>query len=118
MTSDPPEASAACQISTDLTPAALADALRAAGLDAHLRQSTFKGAWVQLAGDAGMDCGLQTSEPGEYLLRDGFGERRALETLARGLASALSGMGIRYRMELYDQHQRMFDYLHHDWPLA
>jgi hypothetical protein len=117
MTDLPVEASVAAQVMTHLTPAELAPALRRAGLDAHLGQSTYKGAWVTLAGAGDLDCSLQPNDSGEYLLRDGCGERRALEELARALSAALSRMGIRHRMELYDENHHMFDYLHHDWPL-
>jgi hypothetical protein len=112
-----PEAQVAARVMTDLTPAELVPMLRLEGLDAHFRQSTYKGAWVRLQGADDFDCSLQPNEPGEYLLRDGFGERRALEALARDLSSALVRMGIRHRMELYDEDHHMFDYLHHDWPL-
>ena len=116
MTEPPSEAHAAAQITTDLTPAELAPLLRREGLGAHFSQSTWKGAWVWLEGTGDFDCSLQPTQPGEYLLRDGFGERRALETLARNLSSALVRLGIRHRMELYDENQHMFDYLHYDWP--
>ena len=117
MTEPLPEAHVAAQVMTELTPAELVPLLRGEGLDAHFCQSTYKGAWVWLEGADDTDCTLEPIEPGEYLLRDGFGERHALEPLARHLSAALVRLGIRHRMELYDEDHHMVDYLHHDWPL-
>jgi hypothetical protein len=118
MSEQSPQAHVACQIMTDLTPAELVPALRREGVDAIFKQSTHQGAWVWLEGKDDYDCLLMPGGPGEYLLRDGFGERRALEALARGLSSALVRLGIRHRMELYGEDREMFDYLHLDWPLT
>lgn len=111
-----PEPQVAAQVMTHLTPAELVPLLRREGLDAHFTQSTHKGAWVWLEGANDLDFFLEPIAPGEYLLRDGFGERGPLEDLTRSLSAALVRMGIRHRMELYDENKHMFDYLHHDWP--
>lgn len=116
MTDPPREAHVAAQVMTDLTSAELVPLLRREGLDARLSQATYKRTWVFLEGEGDMDFMLQPEGPGAYLLRDGFGERPALESLARNLSAALVRLGIRHRMEFYDGSE-MFDYLHHDWPL-
>lgn len=112
-----PEIHVAAQIITDLSPTELVALLRQEGVDAHLKESAYSSASIRLKGRGDIDGFLQSADPGEYLLRDGLGERHAMEALSRGLSAALLRLGIRHRVELYDEHDRMFDYLHHDWPL-
>ena len=118
MSDDRSEAGLAGQVMTDLTPAKLAPALQRAGLYATLKESRGEGASVWLDGVGDADCSIQPCEPGEYLVCDAGGERGALEDLTRALSAALAGMGIRHRLELYDESHQMVVYLHLDWPLS
>ena len=104
MTDDRSEALLFGQALTDLLPNDLADALRRAGLDARYRESAhrFGGAYVRVDGPGGVDCSLERGEPGEYLVHDAGGERQALEALASALSAALAKLGVRHRLELYD----------------
>jgi hypothetical protein len=118
MTDDQPQGRLAGQVMTSLTPAELTPALRSAGLRATLTESRGEGpsVWLDAVGDA--DCSIQPYEPGEYLVCDAGGELGALDDLARSLSAALTGMGIRHRLEVYDEDHDMSSYLHHDWPLS
>jgi hypothetical protein len=113
------EASLAGQIVTDVPLADVADALRRAGLDAHYHANPQGGEEVRVAGADDADCLVEPGNPGEYLVCDAGGEREALQDMARTLSAALTGMGIRHRLELYDEDdRRMFAYFHHGWPLS
>jgi oxalate decarboxylase/phosphoglucose isomerase-like protein (cupin superfamily) len=111
------DASLAGQVMTDVPLADVADAFRRAGLDAHYHANPHGGEEVCVdTGDA--DCLVEPRDPGEYLVCDAGGERAALEEMARTMSAVLTGMGIRHRLELYDEDDReMFAYLHHAWPL-
>jgi hypothetical protein len=104
MTDDRPDALLFGQALTNLLPDGLATALRRAGLNARYRESAhrFGGAYVRVDGPGGADCSLERGEPGEYLVHDAGGEREALESLARALSAALAKLGVRHRLELYD----------------
>lgn len=119
MTDDRSQALLFGQALTDLPPAALVDVLRRAGLDARYRESAHRvgGAYVRVDGP-GADCSLERGEPGEYLVHDAAGEREALEALARTLSAALAEIGVRHRLELYDDDDPSGACFRHQWPAA
>jgi hypothetical protein len=120
MTDDRSDARLFGQALTDLPPAALADALRRAGLDARYRESAHRvgGAYVRVDGPGGADCSLERGEPGEYLVHDAGGEREPLEALARALSAALAKLGVRHRLELYDDGDPSGASPLHRWPAS
>lgn len=120
MTDDRPEARLFGQALTNLLPDDLATALRRTGLDARYRESAhrFGGAYVRVDGPGGADCSLERGGPGEYLVHDAAGERGALEALARALSTALGKLGVRHRLELYDDGDSSDAGPRHRWPAA
>lgn len=120
MTDDRSQALLFGQALTNLLPNELAHALRRAGLDARYRESAHRsgGAYVRVDGPGGADCSLERGEPGEYLVHDAGGGREALEALARALSAALAGLGVRHRLELYDDGDPSGAGPRHTWPAA
>ena len=112
------EASLAGQIMTDVPLAYVADAFRRAGLDTYYHENPHGGVEVRVSGAGNADYLVEPGDPGEYLVCDAGGERGAVEDMARTLSATLTEMGIRHRLELYDEDHDMFAYHHHDWPLS
>jgi|GEM_PF-4372629 len=110
------EASLAGQLMTDVPLARVADAFRRAGLDTHYHANPRGGVEVRVNGAGDADCLVEPGDPGEYLVCDAGGESEMVEEMARTMSAVLTGMGIRHRLELYEDERRMFAYLHHDWP--
>ena len=103
---------------TDLPPAALADAMRRAGIPLETRESSLftGGEYVRIVTASGVDCSFERVAPAEYLVRgdaDGLAELRAF---ARALSGALSVLGVRHRLEVYAEDESLAAYLHHQWP--
>lgn len=105
-------------VMTDLPRHALAEALRRAGIPAQVRQSSHyaDGEYVRAGGESGVYCSLERASPSEYLVRGDAEGVEALETYARALSAALAGLGVRHRLELYDEEGALAAYVHHQWP--
>jgi hypothetical protein len=106
------------QVMTDLAVPALADALERAGLRTQRRESSLfqGGEYVSLWGHPGVVSSLERVEPGEYLARGDADTVDALEPVARALSGALTGLGMRHRLEVYDDDGTLAAYFHHQFP--
>lgn len=103
---------------TDLPMAALADALRRAGIPAEVRESSLftGGRYVRAVTASDVDCSFERIEPAEYLVRGDADRLGQLEPFARALSAALTEAGVRHRLEVYAEDESLAAYLHHQWP--
>ena len=102
---------------TGLPVAALADALRRAGLSAQARESSHYegGAYVRVNAMPDVHCSLERLAFAEYLARGDAETLDALATLARTLSAALATLGIRHSLELYAGDE-LAAHFHHQSP--
>ena len=91
--------------------AALAEILRAAGLDLDIGRYAIEiracenFSFQHFGGDRGMPCIVAEAETAERMIRD-----------AQRVSRALAAASIRHRFEIYDGHDTLVAYVHHDWP--
>jgi hypothetical protein len=103
---------------TALPPAALADALRRAGIPAEVRESSLftGGRYIRAGTASGVTCSFEHIEPPEYLVRGDADRLAELGPFARALSAALAKAGVRHRLEVYGEDESLALYLHHAWP--
>ncbi|HYW11235.1 MAG TPA: hypothetical protein VE871_04740 [Longimicrobium sp.] len=103
---------------TELPLAALADALRRAGIPAEVRESSLftGGGYIRAGTASGVNCSFEHIEPTEYLVRGDADRLVELESYARALSAALTRAGVRHRLEVYGEDESLAVYLHHAWP--
>jgi sarcosine oxidase gamma subunit len=106
------------QVMAELAAPALTEALRHAGIVAEPRESAYPAARAEIRVHraAGVECLLEQVAPAEYLVRDASGTLDALRNLAEGLSAALTGLGVRHRLEVYADDDSLAAYFHHQYP--
>lgn len=107
------------QVRTNLSPRALAEALRSRGIDAERRESSHfaGGEYVRVRGPGDADAALERTDARHYLVHDAAGEPQPMADLARALAAALTALDLPHRLELYADGDDAPAVRHaHRWP--
>jgi len=117
----PGDALLAGQLITPLAVDALAAALAGQGIAAEARESSLHtgGRYLRVHADPAdpADLTLERIEDDEYLARGYADVLEPLAAIAGRVSSALARLGIRHRLELYeDRFPIPVIYLHHQWP--
>lgn len=105
-------------LAADLPVAALADALRRAGISAEARESSLYagGEYVRVDAMPDVHCSLERLSSAEYLARGDADTLDELAALAGALSAALAALEMRHSLELYAD-DVLAGHFHHQQPL-
>ena len=105
------------QIETDFSRSLLLRGLIRHGMVGETRESSHyrEGHYIQIHLDS--DITIERIEQNEFLIRGDADDPSTLKRDSEALSLSLAKIGLRHRLEIYDDEHQLIGYSHWNWPL-